>query len=489
VIGLDRAGGEAHAAVALVALSLIGAAWVLALRAAWKRRLSLPLVIGLALALHVFVLWLPLLGSRDAFSYIAYGSIVSKHGANPYVVTPIAYPGDAIYRFVSVAWRAMPAAYWPLFVRISGTVAGHARTLSGAVDAFRALAAVASLVAMAAVAVAARKLAPERAAFAAAMVGLSPVMLFATVGGGHADALLAMLVACAMGALALSAPLPGTPARPNAPAGLTVTALLAAATMIKPIAAPLLIVHVAAACGRGTTTLRRVGSVVLHGALALAIAGPIAGPFLSRADPTLGIADAGHAINAYSPLRLILAIVQAVPGLSGNGGAAHGAVAALVTATAVALVGLLAWRMWRSRPAPVDREAEAWAWTALVVLLCLPLINPWYLAFVLPLAWLLPTMPRFAVIAAAAILPVTLAAVQYTRAPVVFNGMVWLGRVAVGPALLVLLAWTAWAIVGCRRGAAPGALARTLSDGPRRTRAAASPRGRPEPRSSRPGGG
>ena len=51
----------------------------------------------LAVAAHaVVLLGLPLVFSRDVYSYIAYGRIAGLYGANPYVRHPIEFPADPI---------------------------------------------------------------------------------------------------------------------------------------------------------------------------------------------------------------------------------------------------------------------------------------------------------------------------------------------------------------------------------------------------------
>ena len=57
--------------------------------------------------------------------------------------------------------------------------------------AFKLLAGVAIAAATGFVAIAAARIRPERAPLAAALVGLNPVLVVHTVGGGHVDALIA----------------------------------------------------------------------------------------------------------------------------------------------------------------------------------------------------------------------------------------------------------------------------------------------------------
>ena len=52
------------------------------------------LALGLAVGFHLALVLLPLLMSRDVYSYIAHGQIVSIHGGNPYVQTPADFPSS-----------------------------------------------------------------------------------------------------------------------------------------------------------------------------------------------------------------------------------------------------------------------------------------------------------------------------------------------------------------------------------------------------------
>ncbi len=113
--GLDELHGSAlvFASVAAVVASAI--AFVFVLREAWRGHLSLRTAVILAIGAHVVVATLPLLVSRDVYSYIAYGNIAGIHHANPYVQTPIDFPRDAVVSLVGPKWLSTPAVYGPLF--------------------------------------------------------------------------------------------------------------------------------------------------------------------------------------------------------------------------------------------------------------------------------------------------------------------------------------------------------------------------------------
>jgi hypothetical protein len=85
-------------------------------------------------------------------------------------------------------------------------------------------------------------------------------------------------------------------------------------------------------------------------------------------------------------------------------------------------------------------EGAAWAWALLVVVFASPVIQPWYLAGVLPLAWLLPTRVRSVAIGLSVVL-----AVSYSIAPVsapsLWHWVSLSGRYLIAPILFVAFGW------------------------------------------------
>src|SRR5512132_772453 len=74
-VGLDRLG------TALPIVSVLGVAagtvgFLVLLRIAWRGEITMRLALGLAVAFHLAIVLLPLLISRDVYSYIAHGQIV-----------------------------------------------------------------------------------------------------------------------------------------------------------------------------------------------------------------------------------------------------------------------------------------------------------------------------------------------------------------------------------------------------------------------------
>lgn len=177
-----EAGSPSRAAFA-VALCVMVAGYLLAVRHA--KALGPRAVLGAVAALHAIVLLAPPLLTTDIFSYIAYGRLGALHGIDPYVGAPILAPHDAVYPWVG--WHHARSVYGPLFTLLTYPLA--AVGVAPAVWTLKAIAAAASLGCVALVwrAAPARGIDPVRAA---AIVGLSPVLLLYAVGGAHNDLLM-----------------------------------------------------------------------------------------------------------------------------------------------------------------------------------------------------------------------------------------------------------------------------------------------------------
>src|SRR5919106_1869591 len=213
VLSLDRLPRDAAAALSAVLLFAAVAAFLYALRLAWRSTLGVGRVLIVGVLLHLLALAIPLFLSRDVYSYGIYGRMVSKHGANPYTDIPAAFADDPVYPLVSVDWIDSRSVYGPAFTAIGAGVTSVFSTPASTVFGFKALAAVASVLAMVLTVAAARRAAPERAAFAGVLVGWSPVIVFHGVAGGHND----VLVGLAVGGGGLPVPPRRRPAAPPPP--------------------------------------------------------------------------------------------------------------------------------------------------------------------------------------------------------------------------------------------------------------------------------
>jgi len=140
-----------------------------------------------AIAMTVAVVLQPF-GSRDVWSYIAYGHIVVDHRANPYLVAPAAFPEDPTTARVAPGWRSTPTVYGPAFTGASATIAAISRgSLTAERRLHQAMAAACSVM------IAGVLWQRRRSLDGFMLLGLNPAAL-AIVNGGHNDLLVGALV-------------------------------------------------------------------------------------------------------------------------------------------------------------------------------------------------------------------------------------------------------------------------------------------------------
>jgi alpha-1,6-mannosyltransferase len=421
-VGLDAVSSTALVTISVIAVTFGALAFLFVLREAWRGNVSLRSVVVLAIAAHLVVLTLPLLVSRDVYSYIAYGQIAGLHHANPYVQTPADFPLDPIASLVGPKWIATPAVYGPLFTSMAALLTRAIGGIAALVDVFRVIAAAASLGTLAIVVWLAKRLAPRRVAFAAAAFALNPVVLFQSVGSGHNDLLVGLSIA---GALALVV------------VGRThwAVAALAAGTLVKaPAALPLVLLIVWVVARRPPA--ERLRALASHVGLAAAIGLAFAAPYLQREDPTLGMAElAGHE-GWLAPSRLARRVLDAIS--ADTAGVAARVLFAIVL---VAVVGALGWRVVRRAHeiSPVGLGA-AWGWALLALMLLGPVLLPWYATWALPLVWLVPLVPRGVLLTTSTALVVSQWTAEPDRFPGAYDANVLVGHYVITPIVVLALA-------------------------------------------------
>jgi len=306
---------------------------------------------------------------------------------------------------------------------LSSGVARLFGSVAASIAAFRFIAIAASLATIAVLAPLVRRVRPDREAFAVAMIGLNPVVLFQSVASGHNDLLVALSIA---GALALM----------FAGKDLSATAALSLGAMVKATAAVPLLLLVVAVVAR-TEPGRRARALVAHLGVAAAIALLFALPFLQTSDPTLGMVELARHQGWLAPSRFFGRVLDAMTG------EALGIVARVAFAVAFVLALFLITRalVRRARSLPAEAQGASWGWSLLFLMLLGPVLLPWYLAWTLPLAWLLPKVPRMTVVGVGTLLTVSQWATEPTRYPRAYDANVLFGHYVLAPVAVAVLAW------------------------------------------------
>jgi alpha-1,6-mannosyltransferase len=452
-IGLSRLTRTQLVVLSLGVIAAALAAFLALLWEAWRGRVRfVAVMVAVALGVGLAVA-APLLLSRDVHSYAAYGRILAVHGSNPYVHPPSAFPGDPFVAVASPEWIDTRSVYGPAFTLLS---AGIARAWSGSpastIMAFKAVAGASIIGAALLAARGVRSSGRGRDAAAAAMVGLNPVIVLHTVGGGHNDALVAL---CFAGAFALGAHR-SRPVDPRSGGGgsgreAVVTGLLTVAVLVKAVVAPLLILWLwqawRATPGRART-VRALFHAVVIAALTIAAFVPVA--------------------SGWSTVRALLSVTSRQGWASGPGLAARGAQAlgravggsatgafldAAASAAFVLLFLVVFWRVLR-RIGPVP-DGNGWGGSMLLLALAAPYLLPWYAAWFVPfLAAMEDAVLVVAGLAVSALLALTGIPAEPSSTPAVWEGMLLAVHYVAAPVMLALLG-----VVASRMGR-PGRSAR-----------------------------
>jgi hypothetical protein len=447
VLGIDALSRDAVGVLAAVALVAGAASFVYALREAWAGRLTLRRIFWVAVILHAVAVIIPLFLSRDVYSYAIYGRMVSVHGVNPYVDIPASFIDDPVYPLVSVDWIDSPSVYGPAFVVISAAVTAVFSSPPSLVLAFKALAAVASLGTMVLAVAGARRVRPERAAFAAVLVGWNPVIVFHGVAGGHNDALVGLALAAGV-LLILSG------------RELWATVALVLGTLVKISGGVPLAIAVLAAVFRRPRG-QRLRTLAAHVGVGLAVALPFIVPFEQAKDPSLGSLELTSRQGWLAPSRFVLVVLRGTANFLG--GDLAGDIVSVVVRVAFPLLFLIVLvmlvRHLATDPARIEPPlvVAAMGWATLVALMISPLLYPWYAMWLVPVAWLVPRPARDGAVVVSVALAVTELVAEPSRAPRVWEAMVFgLHYVATPIVLLVLIRLVLDLRRRLRAGPAPG---------------------------------
>jgi alpha-1,6-mannosyltransferase len=322
------------------------------------KRLSPRMVLMCIAALNAIVLLAPPLLSTDVFSYQFYGRMGSLYGANVYLAGPHALALDPLFPYIAAKWSYTPTVYGPLFTLLSDALAPL--SIAASVLAYKAIAAVASLGAVAFVWNAARLrgVDPVRAV---ALVGLNPLIVLYGVGGGHNDLL--MLLPLMAGIYLLLSK------REHSGGAMVVVAAAIKITAALPLAF--------AIAGRGGRRARDRRREVLVGAGAAAAAISALAFVVFGTGPLHMFATLSkvqsegdwHSIPGFITTRLGLGTLGHITGI-------------VLGVVFVVTFFVLLRRVWQGR---LDWIVAS-GWTAVALLVTASSLLPWYVAWLIPLA-------------------------------------------------------------------------------------------------------
>jgi len=316
-------------------------------------------LIGAAGLLSLVLLLAPPLLSTDMFSYIAYGRIGALYGANPYLHGPSAIAVDPSASLVGAHWVTTPTVYGPLFTALSYLLAPFA--IAANVLAYKAIAAISSLVMVGVVWYAARLrgLNPVRSV---AIVGLNPVVMLYGVGGGHNDLLMVAILTTGVYVLL----------RQNDRAS---GALMVAAIAVKLTAALVLPFALAERAGRrdGARSTARLATGVALAAAVIAV-----GSLVLFATAPVQLLDTLPDIQTSGVLQGIPGVLLTPFGLQHH----LGGLGLILNATLVLFIVWLLRRVWIGK---LDWITGA-GWATVALLVSAGGMLPWYVGWLVPLA-------------------------------------------------------------------------------------------------------
>ncbi len=346
--------------------------WLLAMGsfgcAVWQwrrgRRPGLPLLVTGLIVLTGLALLVPPVASEDVYAYSFYGKVQHTYGANPYLSIPAQHPLDPWYPLWS--WRFVGPVYGPpflLLLRLVAVLAGP--SLLAWVIWMKLLLVAAELAAVWVLVRVARDRGGDPG-WPLLLVACNPMVLQAVAMSAHVDALLLLLVACALLAHGRGR-------------YLVAFTLLVLAFLVKLYLGPLAGLYgLWLAFGRepGRPLARRLRVFAGLGALGAAVTGLSYLPYASAGTRVVSsILDVGEHFSTGSLPNLVrrgLAwLLPAAFGVVDTSAARIGAqTGRLLSAAAVALALALAARR-------VARSSDPW-----------PAMATWFLAYLLLTPWI-----------------------------------------------------------------------------------------------------
>jgi hypothetical protein len=405
--------------------------FIYAAREAWRGGLGVGTAVWLGIAFNLLMIVVPLLFSRDVYSYTLYGRIAGTYHANPYVTLPVHFSRDPIFSLAGARWRQTPAVYGPLFTLMSAFITTLIHSVTGLILTFKTIAAAASISTILVIKSLVGQAKPRRAAFAVVVFGWNPVVLFHSVASGHNDLLVALSIAGGLALLYRKHP-------------LWATAVLTLGALVKVTAAlPLVLLVIVAVVLRGKG--ERLRTFAKHAALVGGITLVFAAPFLQLSDPTLGMANLATHEGWLAPSRFFSRALGHWANLAA-GHMAEVLVSGIVRACflltfAITMYFIVRWLLRSGTGRDPLAQGAAWGWSLLFLTFTGPVLLPWYIVWTLPLAWLLPRVPRTVVFWLSGLLAAGEMIAEPARNPVPFERYVLWLHVVVSVGCFALLLW------------------------------------------------
>ena len=180
----------------LLALSALFLIYALAIRIVQRNSSAAMwrVAIAGAIAFNAILLLLYPVDAADIFDNIIHGRMQAYYGANPFYQAAIEFQPDRFFDYA--AWHYYPSAYGPGWEWIAAQVARVAGDdIIANVIAFKLVGVFAYAATIALIVLTLRQYARDRALYGALFFAWNPMVLYATAGNGHNDAVMVMFIA------------------------------------------------------------------------------------------------------------------------------------------------------------------------------------------------------------------------------------------------------------------------------------------------------
>jgi alpha-1,6-mannosyltransferase len=313
----------------------------------------------------------------DVYEYAMSGRLLAHYGRNPLLVPPSEFPSDPFYR--KTGWERSPSPYGPLWALVAGGVGRvSGDSLLASLLGFKLLAVLALLCTAGLVYRGVGRTRPEARLAAFCLVAWNPLLLLEAGANAHNDFLMMLLVVLALDLLARGRPALAFPA-------------LVGSILVKFVPALLLpvfgahLVRRAHSAGptRSAFAARVAASVLLGILLAAAIAAAISSPFGGPGASFRKVLDRLDLFTS-SPGAVIL------ESLSARGVPEEEAARTAGLACYLAFAALVTPVLLRVKGTPDGLMSASFQVMFLYLLLATLWFQPWYLAWLVPLAGLSP---------------------------------------------------------------------------------------------------